>query len=100
MSDDAPVGGNGLVLKERVRRLEEDMKKACDTIEDINDGLYGVKGDYITRAELGKLIDRVTKLETDMSGLKERLTIYNLAQATFTSIIGAIAVIVGVLFKK
>lgn len=98
MTDETPT--NGGVLKERVRRLEEDVKKICDTVEDIDKGLYGVKGDYITRSEFTKLIDRVTKVETDMSALKERLTIYNLAQATFTSIIGAIAVIVGVLFKK
>jgi uncharacterized protein (UPF0335 family) len=97
MTDDA--AGNGGMLKEKVRRLEEDVKELKDTVDDVHDGLYGVKGDYITRAEFTKLVDRMTQTEKDVASLKERLTIYNLAQATFTSVIGAIAVIVGTLFK-
>jgi len=97
MTDDT---GNGATLKEKVRRLEEDFKGLKSAVEDVHDGLYGVKGDYITRAEHNKIVDRITELEKNISGLKERLTIYNLAQATFTSVIGAIAVIVGALFKR
>ena len=90
---------NGGVLKERVRRLEDDLRKIDETVNDVKEGLYGVKGDYITRAEFTTLVNRINQMDRDLVGLKERLTIYNLAQATFTTIIGAIAVIVGVLFK-
>ena len=97
MTDDAP--NNGSTIKEKVRRLEEDVKDLKNTVDDVHDGLYGVKGDYITRKDFSDLLSRVNEMDKAIAALKERLTIYNLAQATFTSVIGAIAVIVGALLK-
>jgi hypothetical protein len=69
------------------------------TTNELKEDILTLRGDVVTQEKFDRLLEKVGEIDKQVTALKERLTIYNLAQATFTTIIGAVAAVLGVLFK-
>jgi hypothetical protein len=99
MADEDIVPKNGGALKEQVSFIRDRQKELVSTTNELREDLLTLRGDVVTQEKFDRLLEKVGEIDKQVTALKERLTIYNLAQATFTTIIGAVAAVLGVLFK-
>jgi chaperonin cofactor prefoldin len=75
MTDQSTHPTNGGTLTYRVGRLEDDFKECKKRNEDLE--------------------DRVVTLEIELGKLQERMTLFQAAQAMFTTIASAVAILLG-----
>jgi hypothetical protein len=93
-------------MENKKRPNSQPLKLTADDVSDLRAAILAVttmQAELVglqehknsTNADLDQFDERLREVEKSLAGLNERLTIFQLAQGAFTTVIGAMAALIG-----